>query len=66
MAYLGATAQVIRTTKSNNVVIGAQAVCSEEFYLQLIKWGSGVRLNAPADKRKEFVKYCKKIISQYK
>lgn len=66
MAYLGADAQVIRTTKSNNVVIGAQAVCGEDFYLQLIKWGSGVRLNAPADKRKDFVKYCKKIISQYK
>ncbi len=66
MAYLGTTAQVIRTTKSNNIVIGAQAVCGEDFYLQLVKWGSGVRLNAPADKRKEFVKYCKKIISQYK
>lgn len=65
MAYFGATAQVVKT-KGSNVVISGQAVCGEAFYLQLIRWGSGVKLSAPSERRKEFVKYCKKIISQYK
>lgn len=65
MAYLGASAQIVKE-KGSNVTIGGQAVCDEAFYMQLIKWGSGVKLMEPASHRKEFVKYCKKIISQYK
>ena len=65
MAYLGASAQIVKE-KGSNVIIGGQAVCDEAFYMQLIKWGSGVKLMEPAAHRKEFVKYCKKIISQYK
>lgn len=65
MAYLGKTAQVVKS-KGSNVVINGQAVCDEAFYVQLIRWGSDVKLSAPSDRRKEFVKYCKKIISQYK
>ena len=65
MAYLGASAQIVKE-KGSNVTIGGQAVCGEAFYMQLIKWGSGVKLMEPAAHRKEFVKYCKKIISQYK
>lgn len=65
LAYFGAQAQVVKT-KSSGVVISAQANCNEDFYVQLIKWGSGVKLTSPAERRKEFVKYCKKIISQYK
>lgn len=65
LAYLGGTAKVVKT-KSSSVVIEAQAVCSEDFYVQLIKWGSGVKLSEPSYRRKEFVKYFKKILSNYK
>lgn len=65
LAYLGDTAKVVKT-KSSSVVIEAQAVCSEDFYVQLIKWGSGVKLSEPSYRRKEFVKYFKKILSNYK
>ena len=64
MAYLGASAQIVKE-KGSNVTIGGQAVCDEAFYMQLIKW-SGVKLSEPSERRKEFKKYCKKIISQYK
>lgn len=65
LAYLGDTAKVVKT-KSSSVVIEAQVVCSEDFYVQLIKWGSGVKLSEPSYRRKEFVKYFKKILSNYK
>ena len=51
--------------KSSGVVIKAKTVVNEDFYAQLIKWG-GVKLSEPSERRKEFKKYCKKIISQYK
>ncbi len=65
LAYFGERAQIVKT-KGSGVVVEALAVCNEDFYVRLIKWGSGVKLTAPADRRKEFVKYCKKILSQYK
>lgn len=65
LAYLGSTARVVKT-KSSGVVIKAQAACTEDFYVQLIKWGSGVKLSEPSYRRKEFVKYFKKILSNYK
>lgn len=63
--YFGAQAQIVKT-KSSGTVIAANAVINEAFYAQLIKWGTGVKFTAPADRRKEFVKYCKKILGQYK
>lgn len=63
--YFGAQAQIVKT-KSSGTVIAADAVINEDFYAQLIKWGTGVKFTAPADRRKEFVKYCKKILGQYK
>lgn len=65
LAYLGADARIVKT-KSSGVVIEAQAVMNEDFYVQLIKWGAGVKLSEPSYRRKEFKKYCKKILSQYK
>lgn len=64
LAYLGAGAKIVKV-KSSGVVIKAKTVVNEDFYAQLIKWG-GVKLSEPSERRKEFKKYCKKIISQYK
>lgn len=64
LAYLGASAKIVKV-KSSGVVIKAKTVVNEDFYAQLIKWG-GVKLSEPSERRKEFKKYCKKIISQYK
>ena len=64
LAYLGASAKIVKV-KSSGVVIKAKTVVNEDFYAQLIKWGS-VKLSEPSERRKEFKKYCKKIISQYK
>lgn len=64
LAYLGAGAKIVKV-KSSGVVIKAKTVINEDFYAQLIKWG-GVKLSEPSERRKEFKKYCKKIISQYK
>ena len=64
LAYLGASAKIVKV-KSSGVVIKAKTVVNEDFYVQLIKWG-GVKLSEPSERRKEFKKYCKKIISQYK
>ncbi len=63
--YFGAQAQIVKA-KSSGAVIKALAVINEDFYVQLIKWGSGVKLSEPSYRRKEFKKYCKKILSQYK
>lgn len=64
LSYLGAGAKIVKV-KSSGVVIKAKTVVNEDFYAQLIKWG-GVKLSEPSERRKEFKKYCKKIISQYK
>ena len=64
LAYLGASAKIVKV-KSSGVVIKAKTIVNEDFYAQLIKWG-GVKLSEPSERRKEFKKYCKKIISQYK
>ena len=64
LSYLGASAKIVKV-KSSGVVIKAKTVVNEDFYAQLIKW-SGVKLSEPSERRKEFKKYCKKIISQYK
>lgn len=64
LAYLGASAKIVKV-KSSGVVIKAKTIVNEDFYAQLIKW-SGVKLSEPSERRKEFKKYCKKIISQYK
>ena len=64
LAYLGAGAKIVKV-KSSGVVIKAKTIVNEDFYAQLIKWG-GVKLSEPSERRKEFKKYCKKIISQYK
>lgn len=64
LSYLGASAKIVKV-KSSGVVIKAKTVVNEDFYAQLIKWG-GVKLSEPSERRKEFKKYCKKIISQYK
>lgn len=64
LAYLGAGAKIVKV-KSSGVVIKTKTVVNEDFYAQLIKWG-GVKLSEPSERRKEFKKYCKKIISQYK
>lgn len=64
LAYLGASAKIVKV-KSSGVVIKAKTVVNEDFYAQLIKWG-GVKLSEPSERRKEFKKYCKRIISQYK
>lgn len=64
LAYLGASAKIVKV-KSSGVVIKAKTVVNEDFYAQLIKWG-GVKLSEPSERRKEFKRYCKKIISQYK
>lgn len=64
LAYLGTSAKIVKV-KSSGVVIKAKTVVNEDFYAQLIKW-SGVKLSEPSERRKEFKKYCKKIISQYK
>lgn len=64
LAYLGAGAKIVKV-KSSGIVIKAKTVVNEDFYAQLIKWG-GVKLSEPSERRKEFKKYCKKIISQYK
>lgn len=65
LAYLGSGAQIAKE-KGSSVYIAAQVVFTPAFYAQLVKWGGQVKLNAPAARRKEFVKFCKKIISQYK
>lgn len=64
LSYLGGSAKIVKV-KSSGVVIKAKTVVNEDFYAQLIKWG-GVKLSEPSERRKEFKKYCKKIISQYK
>ena len=64
LSYLGASAKIVKV-KSSGVVIKAKTVVNEDFYAQLIKWG-GVKLSEPSERRKEFKKYCKKIINQYK
>ena len=64
LSYLGASAKIVKV-KSSGVVIKAKTVVNEDFYAQLIEWG-GVKLSEPSERRKEFKKYCKKIISQYK
>ena len=64
LSSLGASAKIVKV-KSSGVVIKAKTVVNEDFYAQLIKWG-GVKLSEPSERRKEFKKYCKKIISQYK
>lgn len=58
LAYLGASAKIVKV-KSSGVVIKAKTVVNEDFYAQLIKWG-GVKLSEPSERRKEFKKYCKK------
>ena len=64
LSYLGAGAKIVKV-KSSGVVIKAKTIVNEDFYAQLIEWG-GVKLSEPSERRKEFKKYCKKIISQYK
>ena len=64
LSYLGGSAKIVKV-KSSGVVIKAKTIVNEDFYAQLIKWG-GVKLSEPSERRKEFKKYCKKIISQYK
>ena len=64
LAYLGASAKIVKV-KSSGVVIKAKTIVNEDFNAQLIKWGC-VKLSEPSERRKEFKKYCKKIISQYK
>lgn len=58
LAYLGASAKIVKV-KSSGVVIKAKTIVNEDFYAQLIKWG-GVKLSEPSERRKEFKKYCKK------
>lgn len=64
LSSLGASAKIVKV-KSSGVVIKAKTIVNEDFYAQLIKWGN-VKLSEPSERRKEFKKYCKKIISQYK
>lgn len=56
----------IKKSKTETSVLQATIVVDEQFFCWLFQQGSKVKILAPDNLRKEYVKYCKKILNQYK
>lgn len=56
----------VRKSKEETSVIEGTAVVDQAFYSWLFGLGNKVKVTEPANVKKDFVKYCKKVLNQYK
>lgn len=56
----------VKKSKEETSVIEGTAVVDQAFYSWLFGLGNKVKLAEPANVKKDFVKYCKKVLNQYK
>lgn len=56
----------VKKSKEATSVIEGTVVADQAFYSWLFGLGSKAKLTGPANVKKDFVKYCKKVLNQYK
>lgn len=56
----------VKKAKEETSVIEGTVVADQAFYSWLFGLGNKVKLTEPANIRKDFLKYCKKVLNQYK
>ena len=56
----------VKKSKEETSVIEGTAVVDQAFYGWMFGFGNKVKVTEPANVKKDFVKYCKKVLNQYK
>ena len=64
--YVPLNYAAVTKCKEETSVIEGTAVVDQAFYGWMFGFGNKVKVTEPANVKKDFVKYCKKVLNQYK